>query len=506
MKGKRMKQILIIFIVTSMGWSQTPDVSFPPVGKIQPRHANDIDGNTWSVGAETMDRDYTIYENWKDYLGPLGFKHARIQSGWMKTEPEKGVYDFTWLDEIIFDMHEQGVKPWVNLAWSNKHYAEWTANNRGRVPKTEEGLKAWAQFVQALVARYGHIVDEWEIWNEASPGKIKDPADYVKLVQVTIPAIRSLQPDATIMLFALDHTSFKSIRPQRILNHQDTPFQHSDDRESVSKEVWSYLHDPERLQRNFDYVTFVMDSLKSLGLLDQIDVISYHPYEYNPDDAYQNLAWLREWAAEYAPHLTLYQGENGAPSERIEHRGLRGYEWTETTQAKWALRRLLGDLGRDIPSSYFGIMDMFYQEDVNRKGLLYANPDKTVHHKKKSYHALQNMAAIFDNRLQRIEHYPSQFQELPLSLFGYENKYSYNQIVTLWLHDQVPQESNEKIDIDLTLFEGRFDDPVYVDLLTGEVFDIPEKNWQKRGTVYEFSDIPVYDSPVLIAEKSLLPL
>jgi hypothetical protein len=129
-----------------------------------------------------------------------------------------------------------------------------------------------------------------------------------------------------------------------------------------------------------------------------------------------------------------------------------------------------------------------------------------VHHRKKSYYALQNMAAIFDNRLRRIEHYPSQFKEMPLSLFGYENKYSYNQIVTLWLHDQVPQESNEKTDIDLTLFEGRFDDPVYVDLLTGEVFDIPEKNWQKRGTVYEFSDIPVYDSPVLIAEKSLLPL
>lgn len=28
--------------------------------------------------------------------------------------------------------------------------------------------------------------------------------------------------------------------------------------------------------------------------------------------------------------------------------------------------------------------------------------------------------------------------------------------------------------------------------------------WSKSGSVYEFNNIPVYDSPVLIADKSLL--
>ncbi len=496
------KITILILLITASVYAQKLDGAFPLLGSITPRHSNDIADNNWSIGAETMDRDYTVYKNWKEYLGPLGFKRARIQAGWMKTEPEKGVYHFSWLDEIIFDMHEQGVKPWMNLAWSNKHYAEWTANNRGRVPKTKEGLEAWAQFVRALVVRYGHIINEWEIWNEVSTGKISNPIDYVNLVQYTVPAIRELQPDATIMILALDHYTFKSIRPGGAFYPLE-----SEPQDSVETKVWEGVENPEHMQQRLDYVTVIMDSLQTLGLLDQVDVISYHPYDYNPDDVYPHVSLLREWAKGYAPHLTIFQGENGAPSERIEYRGLRKYDWTETTQAKWALRRMLGDLGHDVVSSYFGIMDMFYQEDVNRKGLLYANPDKTVHHKKEAYLALQNMAAIFDNTLERIKHYPYVIAEnVPLTVLGYENNHSEQQIVTLWFHDQVPAESNTKTPVDLTLPCGNFEDPVYVDVRTGEVFDVPDGSWSQNGTQFEFADIPCYDSPILIADKTLIPI
>ena len=42
------------------------------VGAVATRHAKEIAGSRWSVGAETMDRDFTVYANWKTYLGPLG--------------------------------------------------------------------------------------------------------------------------------------------------------------------------------------------------------------------------------------------------------------------------------------------------------------------------------------------------------------------------------------------------------------------------------------------------
>jgi hypothetical protein len=38
-----------------------------------------------------MDRGYTVYEEWREYLGPLGAKQVRLQGGWAKCEPEPGV-------------------------------------------------------------------------------------------------------------------------------------------------------------------------------------------------------------------------------------------------------------------------------------------------------------------------------------------------------------------------------------------------------------------------------
>jgi hypothetical protein len=89
------------------------------VGNVQPRHARDIVASNWSIGAETMDRDCTIYANWRQHLGPLGVKKARIQSGWAKTEKKRGVYDWAWVDEIVLDMVDQGVEPWGCLCYGN---------------------------------------------------------------------------------------------------------------------------------------------------------------------------------------------------------------------------------------------------------------------------------------------------------------------------------------------------------------------------------------------------
>ena len=39
------------------------------------------ESSSWSVGAETMDRNFTLYSEWSQYLGPLGVKRARVQAG-----------------------------------------------------------------------------------------------------------------------------------------------------------------------------------------------------------------------------------------------------------------------------------------------------------------------------------------------------------------------------------------------------------------------------------------
>ena len=46
-----------------------------------------------------------------DKVAAIGVKWVRIQSGWARTEKEKGVYDFRWLDSIVDNLLARGLKP-----------------------------------------------------------------------------------------------------------------------------------------------------------------------------------------------------------------------------------------------------------------------------------------------------------------------------------------------------------------------------------------------------------
>ncbi|HPK37981.1 MAG TPA: hypothetical protein PLH01_06840, partial [Kiritimatiellia bacterium] len=71
------------------------------IGRLATRTSEQVKSSKWSVGCETMDRDYADWDSFKALIPMLGVKRARFFSGWAKTEQEKGKYDFTWLDPQI---------------------------------------------------------------------------------------------------------------------------------------------------------------------------------------------------------------------------------------------------------------------------------------------------------------------------------------------------------------------------------------------------------------------
>lgn len=451
------------------------EIGFRKIGEIQPRAAVDIVSSPWSIGAETMDRDYTVYANWREYLAPLGIKKARLQAGWSKTEREPGVYDWRWLDEIIPDMHDQGVTPWMCLCYGNAAYQGAGANRiSSRLPTEASVLGAWERFVRSFVARYGSYITEWEIWNEPNGGR-NSADEYAAFFVRTAKCVRDVQPDARILALALAHIPC-------------------------------------------DYARQFFEVLRHSDILDLVDEVTYHPYAENPDSIYDGVAELRSVVQQYAPHATIRQGENGAPSEQYNGGALRMHPWTELSHSKWALRRLLGDLGRDIPSSYFCIMDMRYDHGwkdgratydtgeytMHTNGVLKANPDRTVAYAKSAYKALQNLAAIFDDTLTRISEFAYETNEdRSMSLFAYRNKASEQSLVCYWLDGEIPSDSATVERIDLSFPVARFRDPVLLDLRLGDIYAIPANRWKRSGTACRFSDMPVADSPLIIADKSL---
>lgn len=441
-------------------------VAFPCIGKLGTRHARDIKSSWWSVGGETLDRDFAIYANYKSYLGPLGAKGLRVQAGWAKCEKTPGVYSWEWLDEVVNDARAQGVQPWLETSYGNPIYPDGGGTGLGGgLPTSPEALQAWDAWVKAIVNRYKDRVNEWEVWNEPDGGHGITAEGFAKFYLRTAAIIRREQPAARIYAFGLANSG-KTVFVEAMLN--------------LAKET---------------------------GQLGLVDAITIHGYPKNPDDA-RSIEHFRELVARYSPNITIRQGETGAPSGETVG-ALRDVPWTEQKQAKWDLRRMLVHRGKDAPFNLFTLCELKYAQKnmsgFNRKGLLRCNDDQTVAGAKPAYYAAQRVFAIFDDALPRVPDFKFEAAtEEKLAVHAYRKQGTEALVVATWLYGAPPLDSNQITPVDLTFQAARFTAPVYADLLTGLVYEIPKEQWAMKDGAACFKQIPVYDSPIIIAEKSAL--
>jgi hypothetical protein len=445
--------------------SNLPDPGFRSMGKIKPRAAKEISSSSWSVGGETLDRDFGVYANYKKFLGPLGAKAIRLQAGWAKCETKPGVYDFAWLDEVVNDAVSQGVQPWLEVSYGNKLYPDGGGTGLGgALPKSAEALTAWDNWVRAVVRRYQDRVKEWEVWNEPDLGP--SPAEeYADFFIRTAEIIRTEQPRARIYALALAH--------------------------------------------KVPYAESFLARVDQRGKLALIDAITVHSYPNNPDDT-RNIDQLRAIIAKHGQPIGVRQGETGATSKYQENFALKKLPMTETIQAKWNLRRMLAHHGKDVPFNLFTMIDLHYRWggklDMNYKGLLASREDQTVAYAKPAYFAAQNVFSIFDDSLVRVTNFTCTASVTnAIAAFAYASKTG-DQVVTLWFKGAMPSDSNSKTFVDFSFHGSRSTIPIYADLRTGEVYSIPRANWSHVGDGVVLRGIPLYDSPILIAEKGVLSL
>lgn len=88
--------------------------------------------------------------------------------------------------------------------------------------------------------------------------------------------------------------------------------------------------------------------------------------------------------------------------------------WNEPfNQAKWNLRRAIGDASRSIPSSVFTLIDLQYTFMLQSFGLIRSNTLKEFVYRRPSYYAMQNVYAIFDDDTRALGHETAKTVELP---------------------------------------------------------------------------------------------
>ena len=433
----------------------TLDPGLKEIGRLAVRDAKEIKSSKWSVGCETMDRDYADWNAYKHLLGPLGAKHGRLFSGWAKTEQEKGVYDFAWLDVQVREMAAMGVKPWICLSYGNP---VWGSDFRlgmrvKQVTDSPEAFAAWLRYCTACVERYKDVVDEWEIWNEP----FNQGPEYAEMFYRTAKAIRAVQPEAKCFCTAITLPG--------------------------------------------DYKC-VLEKLKENNALDLGSYFIYHPYDANPDTSYASrVDPLRRLVKSYSDAFDVMQGEVGCPSQLEFAHALSNIEWTEYAQAKWNLRRAIGDAARSIPSSVFTMIDLQYTFMLQSFGLVRSNTLKESVYRRPSYYAMQNVYAIFDDDTRALGHETAKSGGRDLTCCRF-SRLGHDWWL-YWFSEAQPSSDLEFARIDIEI-PWKTLHPVWVEMITGRVFAISDVEETEGGMLLR--GVPMWDSPIAVASIDDVPL
>ena len=459
------------------------------IGRLRARSATEVGHSNWTIGCEVLDRDYANFWEYCEFIEPLGIKTVRLQAGWAKCEPKPGEWNFGWLDKIVDYLRSKDLEVILETSYGNPiHPGGGNWDLSGGIPQGEDGLKAWDNWVDVLSKHFADRVAYWAMWNEPDNNrKVNTPRSVAAFNRRTAKTILKNIPNARLQGLSLGG------------------------------------NDPE-------YFEDCLKELARTGDVDLFETYIYHGYEIAPEMSYPMVAVKRDILAKYSRTARLRQGENGAPSEMIDFFALWNNPWSEYSQAKWDMRRMLGDLGHGYESSVYTMSDFRHRGEKirspNNKGLIRANANRETIAVKRAYYAVQNVAGLFDASVSLAAPAAATNTDITVQFFDYRKRVGAKTypLFAFWTCGHMAPKpvwtSIKPADLVLDrpgdLFVTRptvidwkgssFEDPVWVDLLTGRVYAFPKENMLVHSAGITFIDVPVYDSPVVLTERAALSL
>jgi hypothetical protein len=204
-------------------------------------------------------------ETENEFLDQLGVVWLRKTFYWSSIESDPGIWDFSDYDDFIESRKAAGKKILIILAYDTG----WLYSNGKRQRNiTEERLPYYLRYVDTLVRRYRGKVDAWEIWNEPNwifwKGKKKD---FYALSKAAAQTIREADPDALIVAGAVN-----------------------------------------RVPKSF------LRGMINAGAFDEADIISFHPYDINPEGSLRLYDSLANFLVHEGIEKTIWVTEVGYPA------------------------------------------------------------------------------------------------------------------------------------------------------------------------------------------------
>lgn len=455
------------------------------IGTLKPRTAREVGRSNLAIGCEMLDRDYGNFEQFKAYIQPLGIKRIRIQAGWAKTEKQKGVYNFAWLDRIVDYLCAEGMDVLIETSYGNPIYpGGGGASLSDGMPTGEVALAAWDAWITALATHYKNKVRDWSTWNEPSNSKSNTPEVVADNNIRTAEIIKKLIPDARIAGLVIGSPNVRFAEPyMKVLNEK--------------------------------------------GKTGLFHWIIYHDYSLNPDSVYPRVEEFTAMVRKYAPGMKVWQGEAGATSDRHYSAKISSAEWnSELTQCKWNARHMVGDLGHGVESLLFTFYDPAYDQPeryskfidplwirtrpdrfMKRMGLVKCNEDGKLLKVKPAYYTVQNIASVFDSSLEPIIGFKCNIQcAKQATAYLFRKKGRGPHLLAFWDCSSNPENENGTTPAQITLTGVTFEEPVWVDTVTGAIYELPKDRVVTEGDKTVLKDIPLYDAPAFITDKRVVVL
>jgi len=175
-----------------------------------------------------------------DTLQSIGVQDIRVFVPWIFVEPAQGTYNWSYMDMVMQAAAARNMGVMAEIAST----PTWAGSSTSITGAGTPDPATYAAFAAEVAKRYGSTISAYEIWNEPNYVLSSDPIDataYAALLKAAYPAIKAVDPTATVVAGALGSViSFGSI--------------------------------------TLDPVTFVKQMLAA-GASGYFDALSFHPYQ-----------------------------------------------------------------------------------------------------------------------------------------------------------------------------------------------------------------------------------
>ncbi len=145
-------------------------------------------------------------DHWSTFSGLVDQSHigwARVELRWNQVEPQRNQWDWGGTDLLVNSYAQKNMNLLGLLCYSVAWASGGSGNGTVFGPPTD--MNAWETYVRTTVSHYKGQIHTWEIWNEPDVAMFwnnhdgGDPVVYQQMLQRAYTAIKSVDPNATVM-------------------------------------------------------------------------------------------------------------------------------------------------------------------------------------------------------------------------------------------------------------------------------------------------------------------